>query len=109
MSTANVSVSQLAAEYVIIPVNATKSGTSYNPTNDVVQFAFVANPSGTPSSSQWVSGSWDVSNNAVYPYLAQCLVGTAGTILGQGTYIMWMKIFDNPETPVQQVGTLTIF
>lgn len=110
MSTANVSISHLSTQYVIIPVNATVSGTSHNPTGDNLAFAFLANPSASPQNTDWVAGSWDTANNALYPYLAQCLVGPTGTItLGTGSYTIWMKITDNPEIPVLQAGTLTIF
>ena len=109
MSTASTSISHLSTQYVIIPVNATVAGQTHSPLADVVQFAFLANPSASPQVSDWVAGSWDTSNNSLFPYLAQCLVGPLGTItLGQGTYIIWLKITDNPEVPVFQAGTLIV-
>jgi hypothetical protein len=110
MSSASVSLSHLATEFVIIPVNVTKSGVLANPTADTVQFAFLLNPTASPQLSDWVNGSWDTSSNSIYSYLAQCLVGPVGAItLGTGTYAMWLKITDNPEVPVQQVGQLIIY
>jgi hypothetical protein len=110
MSTGSVSISHLSTQFVIIPVNAIISGQTHNPTADTVQFAFLANPAASPLNTDWVAGSWDTANNANYPYLAQCLVGPSGTItLGTGAYTIWMKVTDNPETPVFQVGTVTVF
>lgn len=110
MSTANLSISQLSTEFVQIPVGVTINGSLYNPTADTVQFAFLTNPSAVPTSSNWVAGSWSNNNNAVYPYLAQCLVGTAGTVsLTAASYTIWLRVTDSPEIPVHQVGTLTIF
>lgn len=98
----SIGLSQLATEYVLIPVSATKSGAAYNPTGDTVQFAFMPTPTQVPQVSDWVSGSWETdSSNVLYPYSAKCLVGPAGTVtLGIGTYIVYIKITDNPEIPV---------
>lgn len=102
MGFSSIGLSQLATEYVLIPVSATKSGAAYNPTGDTVQFAFMPTPTQVPQVSDWVSGSWETdSSNVLYPYSAKCLVGPAGTVtLGIGTYIVYIKITDNPEIPV---------
>ena len=107
---APIGLSQLATQYVFIPVTVTKSGVPYNPTGDVVQFAFMPTPTQVPQVSDWVSGSWDTDTTSVlYPYSAKCLVGPAGTItLGIGTYIIYVKIQDNPEIPVLIGGQLAI-
>lgn len=106
----SVGMSHLSTQYVFIPVSVSKSGSSYNPTGDTVQFAFMPIPSQVPQSGDWVSGSWvTVSSNILYPYSAQCLVGPAGTItLGIGTYVIYVKITDSPEAPVEIVGQLQI-
>ena len=109
MSTGNITISHLSTEYVIIPVNATISGQSYNPTGDTVSFAFMSNPSASPTNTDWVAGSWDVSANSLYPYLAQCLIGPNGVItLGVSTFVIWLRVADNPETVIIQAGMLTI-
>lgn len=109
MGTANLTLSSLATEFVIIPVNATVAGVSHNPTSDTVQMAFLSTPNSVPQLSDWKTASWDTTASFLYPYLAQCLVGPTGTVtLTAGTYTIWIKIADSPETPVQQVGSLTI-
>jgi hypothetical protein len=103
-------LSQLATEYVLIPVTVTKAGLAYNPTGDTVQFAFAATPTYVPQVSDWVAGAWDTdTTNILYPYTAKCLIGPSGTItLGIGTYIIYLKITDNPEIPVLIGGQLQI-
>ncbi len=105
-----IGLSHLALEYVLIPVSATKAGISYNPVSDVVQFAFMPTPTQVPQVSDWVSGAWDTdTTNILYPYNAKCLVGPGGTIvLGIGTYIIYLKITDNPEIPVLVAGQLQV-
>ena len=44
VSYSSIGMSQLATEYILIPVSATKAGVAYNPTGDTVQFAFMPNP-----------------------------------------------------------------
>ena len=105
-----IGISQLSTEYVIFPVAATNSGSSYNPSADLVQFAFMPTPTQVPQSADWQTGSWDTdTTNVLYPYSAKCLVGPAGTInLGIGTYVMYIRITDNPEVPVLVAGQLQI-
>ena len=107
---ATVTLSHLSTQYVLIPVSATKNGSSYNPTSDTVQFAFAPTPTYVPQNSDWVSGSWITnSSNILYPYSAQCLVGPGGTTsLGLGTYQIYIKISDSPETPVLVAGQLVV-
>lgn len=110
MGLATIGMSQLATMYVFVPVQATKSGVSYNPTGDPVVFAFMPQATQVPQVSDWVAGGWDTdTTSALYPYSAKCLVGPAGTVtLGVGTYVMYLKISDNPETPVLIAGYLQI-
>ena len=106
----SIGLSHLSTEYVLVPVSAAKSGASYNPTADTVQFAFMPTATQVPQVSDWVSGSWDTdSGNVLYPYSAKCLVGPSGTItLGIGNYVIYLKITDNPEIPVLVGGQLAI-
>jgi hypothetical protein len=103
-------MSHLATEYILIPLSATKAGLSYNPTGDAVQFAFMPTPTQVPQNTDWVTGAWDTNTtNILFPYSAKCLVGPSGTTtLGIGTYIVYLKIQDNPETPVLICGQLQI-
>lgn len=101
------SQSVLSTQYVQIPVTV-QAPTAYNPTSDVVQFAFTPVTYPVTEPTQWVTGSW-----ATFPgpaYWAQCLVGPAngGTALSIGTYQVWVKITDNPEVPVLQPSLLKI-
>ena len=105
-----VGLSQLATQYVFVPVSATESGIPYDPTGDTVQFAFMPTATQVPQLADWVTGGWDTdTTNVLYPYSAKCLVGPSGTIsLGIGTYIIYVKITDNPEIPVLIGGQLQI-
>jgi hypothetical protein len=105
-----IGMSRLSTQYVFIPVQATKSGTPYNPTGDSVQFAFMAQATQVPGLTDWVAASWDTNTTSVlYPYSAKCLVGPSGTVtLGLGSYYMYLKITDNPEIPVLLGGILQI-
>lgn len=104
------SINHLSTEYVIVPVQATKAGAPYDPTSDVVQFAFAPTPNYSPQTSDWQTGSWDTASSSIlYPYNAKCLVGPNGTVtLTQGTYVVYVKITDSPETPVIAAGQLSI-
>jgi hypothetical protein len=103
-------LSHLSTEYILIPVSVTKAGAPYNPTSDTLQFAFMPTPVQIPQSGDWVSGTWETdSANIIYPYTAKCLIGPSGTVtLGTGTYIIYLKITDNPEIPVLAGGQLVI-
>jgi hypothetical protein len=110
MGYSEVTISHLSTEYVLVPVSVTKAGVAYNPTADEVQFAFMPNPVQQPGVSDWLTGSWETdSSNIIYPYNARCLVGPSGVItLAQGTYVIFLKVFDSPETPVLTVGQLIV-
>ena len=97
-------ISVLATLYVKSRVTATVGCSVYNPTGDVVEFAFPA-PGVAPVT--WFTGSWETCNPSTF--YARILVGPTGTVtLPVGTYDMWMRITDAPEVPVMQVGTLRI-
>ena len=110
MGYSTVTISHLSTEYVLIPIAATKEGVAYNPTGDVVSMAFMPNAVQQPGVSDWQTSSWDIdSTNILYPYSVKCLVGPAGVItLVQGSYSIYVKIVDNPETPVLSCGQLII-
>lgn len=104
-------LSALSTEYVKTQVFATVAGVAYDPTNDTVQFAFMANNQ-SPGTTDWKSGSWE-KNTTVSPaqYFARCLVGPNGGVLtlsAGSTYSVWMKITDNPEVPVRYVGDVVV-
>lgn len=106
----NIGMSQLSTQYYCVPVAARTSGTSYNPTADTVQFAFMPQATQVPTSGNWVSGSWEtVPTNLLYPYSARCLIGPSGTTaLTTGVYEVYLKVSDSPEVPVLITGYLEI-
>jgi hypothetical protein len=77
---------------------------------DVVQFQFVVGglpKRAEPKSDGWIDGFW--INQAPGPLLAGILVGPGGTIqLDPGTWAVWIKIIDDPSTPVAPVDQLII-
>ena len=106
-----ITISSLSTEYIQVPVEATVAGNAYNPTSDVVQFAFKLPDAGNPTSGDWHNGSWDTT--ATGGYLAQCLVGpgVGGVVLAASSpaaYTIWVKITDSPEVPVHNAGLLKI-
>lgn len=101
--------SVLDTENLAYPVQAVVGGVTYNPTADVVQFAFMPQPANAnPGLSDWHTGSWATTGSITY--LAQVLVGPAnsGVSLVAGVYNVWIKITDSPEVPVRQIDVLTI-
>lgn len=111
MAYGTISISHLSLQYVGVPIKSTSlTGASANPTSDTVQMAFMPTPTQQPQSADWQAAIWATSAiNTLYPYTAFCLVGPGGTItLGQGTYIIWVKITDNPEVPVLIGGQLEV-
>ena len=103
-------MSHLSVDYVQVPVSAWQAGTSYNPTSDTVQWAFMPQATQVPAGGDWVAGSWDTApTSLIYPYVAKCLLGTAGTTaLTIGAYYAYVKIQDSPEIPVLIAGSLEI-
>jgi len=102
--------SHLSLKNIYLPVSATQLGLPYNPTADVVQFAFLPQPTQVPQPTDLVPGAWETwTTDVLYPYRAKCLVGPGGAItLGIGNYVIWVKISDNPEIPFDIVGQLQI-
>lgn len=102
----SVTISDLSTVFVKSRITATKNGTSYNPTGDVVEVAFKL-PGVDPSGPDWHAASWETAGTAYY---ARLLVGpTGGLALAVGTYRMWVRITDAPEIPVLEVpGTVRI-
>ena len=110
MGSGSLWLSQLATEYVCVPVRAVVGGALYNPTGDVVQFAFMPQVTQVPRDIDWVSGSWEtITASLLYPYSARCLVGPAGAVaLGVGRYVIYVKVSDSPEIPVLIAGYLEV-
>ena len=95
-------------QYVQAQVAATVAGQPYNPSTDLVDFAFTT---GSNRPDTWYTGSWDTrATNGTHTYWAQILIGpgSSGPILAVGRYMVWIRITDNPEQPIIPVGWLAI-
>lgn len=103
------SLSALATIYVEVPVTALSSGLPVSPTADPVFMAFMLGRA-TPAGGDWKTGSWETSG-VNGQYFARCLVGPDGgeTTLTPGVYTVWVKVEDDPETPIAQSGSLTVY
>jgi hypothetical protein len=103
-----VTQSVLSTQYIQIQITAMASSGIYDPTGDVVQFAFT--PVGFPSQQPvtWYAGSWETDPGPVY--WAQCLIGpgSGGVVLAAGLWEVWVKVTDDPEIPVLQPAVLTL-
>ena len=102
-----ISQSVLSTNFAQVPVTI-QSPDGYDPTSDVVQFAFVLLSYPTIEPVTWYAGSW-----VTFPgpaYWAQCLVGPAngGVALAIGTYQGWTKVTDSAAVPVTQSFLLKI-
>lgn len=82
-----------------------------DPTTYPVLVAFTATTTLAPET--WNTAAWVTEAPVTVPagtYLLQCLIGPGGTIeLARGQYTAWVTITANPEAPVLQAGTYTIF
>lgn len=100
-------ISAASVEYVRVPVSATASGAAVDPTADTVQMAFIATAA-APGVSDWKTASWETdATTTPDTYYARCLVGSAVTLTA-GTYTVWVKVTDSPETPVKRAGLLRV-
>lgn len=103
-------ISTLSTEYVRVPVQAQVNGTDIDPTGDTVQMAFVAQGT-TPGPTDLKPASWE-TDPTVSPaiHYVRALVGPSGVIaLAAAVWDVYVKVQDNPETPVKKAGPLRIF
>jgi hypothetical protein len=103
--------SVLSVDDVIIPAGvAIPQGANPNISLDVVQFAFVPGgqpPRRDPLDSEWFDGFWMSQETSYFA----CITVGPGTavVLSEGDWAVWIKVLDNPTTPVACVDTLTIY
>jgi hypothetical protein len=102
-------ISTASLEYVRVPISATASGSAVNPTSDTVSMAFLATTD-APASGDWKTASWETDTTPTPDvYYARCLVGSGGAVtLTAGTYYVWVKIVDTPETPIKRAGLIKV-
>jgi hypothetical protein len=103
-------ISSLSLQYVHCAVASTSAGVDVDPTGDVVALAFVPQGS-TPSPSDFKTGSW-VQDTTTVPttHFARALVGPVGGVitLSPGLVDIYVRVSDNPETPVLKSGPMRI-
>ena len=102
-------ISTLSLVYARAKVTVIVDGQIYDPTGDTVQMAFLPKYQ-DPGSGDWKAAVWETAGSGpTVAYYACCLIGPSGTItLGQGTYVKWTKVIDNPEIPVLQSPDLLV-
>ena len=96
--------------YVLAVVKADEGLT--DPTGDTVVMAFLDEPpeDASPASGDWKTASWlTVSSTTPARYKAKCLVGPGGAVtLTEGTWWVWVKVVDTPETPALYSGRIRV-
>lgn len=112
------SIYAVSTQYITTDIS---NNEGINPTSDAVRFAFLG-PVGNvgqaieqvpTGNTTYYTGSWTSTqpiNNTTSTYQAQILVGPTGgaVTLSTGTYLMVVKITDNPEIPVIFSGPLSV-
>lgn len=103
------SISSLSTEYIKCQVEFTVAGVVTDPSTDTVQMAFVA-PGTDPVSGDWTAASWesDITTPSKPIRYVRCLMGPGAKVLAKGSYTVWVKIADNPETPAKPAGLLEV-
>lgn len=101
----NLHISTASKEYVRAEVEANINGVPYDPTGDTVMFAFTATDNLVGAS--WYTGSWETGGTT--GYIARCLVGPGVVDLAKGTYVIHVKVTDNPEVPIKRAGVLVVY
>jgi len=94
-------------EYVRVLMTVEKDGAVFNPTSDVVKMTFTAVDS-LVGTETWYDSSWETAG---IKYFARCLIGpTPGKVeLTHGTWFVWVKVTDNPETPIKRAGVIDVY
>lgn len=104
------SIDSNSVVYVRAPlIKPLKNGVAYDPTGDVVDLAIIPSTQAKPTSGDWKTAGWEPSNGSG-TYWGRLLVGP-GTMFGQltaGTYLVSMRVHDNPETPILTSGYITV-
>lgn len=86
---------------------ATVAGATVDPTSATVEYAFTTGPD--PATGDWKPGTWETIPGPPRQYAARILIGPNQVAdPGRGFWIVWVRVTDNPETPIRAIGTLTI-
>ncbi len=96
-------------KYIYSDCTVTKAGVAYDPTTDVVKWAFL--PVGSPlSGATWTTGSWEtVGSVHSARILVAAVVGVgADIVLPIGNYTAYYQVTDSPEAPRIPCGTVSV-
>lgn len=98
----DIRVSTLSTEYIRVLVTAKLNGNFIDPTADDVEMAFVSD--GNPEPDDFTPAEWEVASAEDRSYYARILIGPGSTvgILPVGSYAIWVRVVDSPETPVKK-------
>lgn len=109
------SISSESTEFIFVAVEGLDDNSiPINPTGDVVDLAVIPSSQAEPESGDWKTGSWEtgMDPNGVTVYRAKVLVGPNASPtfpLTAGEYSVWVRVHDNPETPVKRSGQIIVF
>ena len=104
-----------STQYISVAVTATYTdGSTFDPTSDLVNFAFIGPYATTSqaadypptSSTVWNSGSWDTNLASTAHILLG--PGNSALTLSPGAYQVWLQILDDPEQPVLWCGPMVV-
>lgn len=95
-------ISSLSKEYVLVPVSAKEAGAPIDPTTSPVEMAFAA---ADADPDDWHEAEWETAGSKHY---ARCLVGPGEVEIEKGLWQVWVRVTDNPETPVMRAGELRV-
>lgn len=94
---------RLSTEYVKVPVSGTVNGAAVDVSADPVFMAILTDLTAEPTADDWKSATWEAAGTG---YVACLLVGPDGGSLDFSTATstvdahVWVKVADNPETPI---------
>src|SRR5262245_55345581 len=99
--------SVLSTEHVMVRVDADLNGIQIDPTTDAVELALMA--SGDPDTADWMTASWETDgSSARVKYFAKAQLSDFSPIAGT-YYDVWVRVHDNPETVVENVGPIHVY
>ncbi len=91
---ADIRIPKTSVEYVKVEVTSNN-----DPTGNAVSFSF---SSDADAPGAYTAGSWETSGGKYY---ALCLFNA----LAAGTYWLFVKVVDSPETPVMRAGRVVSY
>jgi hypothetical protein len=97
-----------SVQYLRYPVAVTdETGATVDPTGDTVRIAF--QPARSTDPLDWQAAEW-VTDATTTPdtYYVRALLGQTPFVLAAGVFDCFIKISDNPETPILSAGTLYV-